>query len=147
MLCIVVDIFHQKCRCTYELCIVVDNFHQNAGDILSHNEYLFISYVCLLTWQHVLLESYLYFPFEYTIYRLELHSHGCRFKLFSVSGSRAAEASGQLEAEQRPAIRMQIRSTAENSRSNNRHADKLVMPLLMMNISNFHNRMFDVTSE
>ncbi|KAM0869891.1 hypothetical protein ACQ4PT_040391 [Festuca glaucescens] len=42
-----------------------------------------------------------------------------------VSGSRAAEASGQLEAEQRPAIRMQIRSSAENSRSNNRHSDKL----------------------
>ncbi|CAM0945844.1 unnamed protein product [Alopecurus aequalis] len=41
-----------------------------------------------------------------------------------VSGSRVAEASGQLEAEQRPAIRMQIRS-AENSRSNNRHSDKL----------------------
>ncbi|KAI4984091.1 hypothetical protein ZWY2020_040944 [Hordeum vulgare] len=36
-----------------------------------------------------------------------------------------AEASCQLEAEQRPAIRMQIRSTAENSRSNNRHSDKL----------------------
>jgi hypothetical protein len=58
--------------------------------------------------------------------------------LFSVSGSRAAEASGQLEAEQRPAIRMQIRSSAENSRSNNRHSDKLVMPLLMMKISSFH---------
>ncbi|KAF7079101.1 hypothetical protein CFC21_083397 [Triticum aestivum] len=36
-----------------------------------------------------------------------------------------AEASCQLEAEQRPVIRMQIRSTAENSRSNNRHSDKL----------------------
>jgi hypothetical protein len=55
-----------------------------------------------------------------------------------VSGSRAAEASGQLEAEQRPAIRMQIRATAENSRSNNRHSDKLVMRLLMMKISNFN---------
>lgn len=42
-----------------------------------------------------------------------------------VGGSRAAEASGQLEAEQRPTIRMQIRYTAENSRSNNRHSDKL----------------------
>ncbi|KAM0881030.1 hypothetical protein ACQ4PT_033200 [Festuca glaucescens] len=42
-----------------------------------------------------------------------------------VSGSWAAEASGQLEAEQCPAIRMQIRYTAENSRSNNRHSDKL----------------------
>lgn len=42
-----------------------------------------------------------------------------------VGSSRAAEASGQLEAEQRPAIRIQIRSTAENNRSNNRHSDKL----------------------
>jgi len=36
-----------------------------------------------------------------------------------------ARASCQLEAEQRPAIRMQIRSTAENNRPNNRHSDKL----------------------
>jgi hypothetical protein len=54
-----------------------------------------------------------------------VHSNGHFFTKNAVSGSRAAEASGQLEAEQRPAIRMQIRATAENSRSNNRHSDKL----------------------
>jgi hypothetical protein len=43
-----------------------------------------------------------------------------------VSVSRPTEASGQLESEQRPAIRMQFKSTAENSRSSNRHTDKLV---------------------
>uniref|UniRef100_A0A0E0ND31 non-specific serine/threonine protein kinase n=1 Tax=Oryza rufipogon TaxID=4529 RepID=A0A0E0ND31_ORYRU len=42
-----------------------------------------------------------------------------------VSVSRPTEASGQLESEQRPAIRMQFKSTAENSRSSNRHTDKL----------------------
>ncbi|KAG8070488.1 hypothetical protein GUJ93_ZPchr0006g41479 [Zizania palustris] len=42
-----------------------------------------------------------------------------------VSASHPMEASGQLESEQRPAIRMQFRSTAENSRSITRHTDKL----------------------
>ncbi|KAL5212634.1 hypothetical protein ABZP36_023481 [Zizania latifolia] len=42
-----------------------------------------------------------------------------------VSASHPMEASGQLESEQRPAIRMQFRSTAENSRSSTRHTDKL----------------------
>jgi serine/threonine protein kinase len=38
---------------------------------------------------------------------------------------RPVEASGLVEAEQRPAIRMQLKPSAENSRSNNLHHDKL----------------------
>ncbi|KAK3152744.1 hypothetical protein QOZ80_2BG0162980 [Eleusine coracana subsp. coracana] len=41
-----------------------------------------------------------------------------------VSVSRPVEASGLLEGEQRPAIRMQFRSSAENSRSNNMHPER-----------------------
>ncbi|KAF8721714.1 hypothetical protein HU200_022887 [Digitaria exilis] len=42
-----------------------------------------------------------------------------------VSVARPVEASGLLEAEQRPAIRVQFKSTAENSRSKNLHPDRL----------------------
>ncbi|KAF8644310.1 hypothetical protein HU200_066498 [Digitaria exilis] len=42
-----------------------------------------------------------------------------------VSVARPVEASGLLEAEQRPAIRMQFKSTAEHSRSKNLHPDRL----------------------
>ncbi|KAG2650196.1 casein kinase 1-like protein 4 isoform X1 [Panicum virgatum] len=38
---------------------------------------------------------------------------------------RPVEASGLVEAEQRPAIRMQLKPSAENSRSNNLHHDRL----------------------
>ncbi|KAF8668001.1 hypothetical protein HU200_052482 [Digitaria exilis] len=44
---------------------------------------------------------------------------------FPVSVARPVEASGLLEAEQRPAIRMQFKSTAEHSRSKNLHPDRL----------------------
>jgi len=39
---------------------------------------------------------------------------------------RPVEASGLVEAEQRPAIRMQLKPSVENSRSNNLHHDRLV---------------------
>ncbi|TVU32562.1 hypothetical protein EJB05_24295, partial [Eragrostis curvula] len=42
-----------------------------------------------------------------------------------VSVSRPVEASGLLEGEQRPAIRMQFRPSAENSRLNNPHTERL----------------------
>ncbi|OEL15913.1 Protein CASEIN KINASE I-LIKE 3 [Dichanthelium oligosanthes] len=45
--------------------------------------------------------------------------------LLKFSVARPVEASGLLEAEQRPAIRMQFKSSAENSRSNNLHPDRL----------------------
>ncbi|RLN09151.1 casein kinase I isoform alpha isoform X1 [Panicum miliaceum] len=40
---------------------------------------------------------------------------------------RLVEASGLVEAEQRPAIRMQLKPSAENSRSNNLHHDRLAL--------------------
>nr|CAB3446434.1 unnamed protein product [Digitaria exilis] len=51
---------------------------------------------------------------------------GSRFHtLFYICVARPVEASGLLEAEQRPAIRMQFKSTAEHSRSKNLHPDRL----------------------
>jgi hypothetical protein len=51
---------------------------------------------------------------------------------FPVSVARPVEASGLLEAGQRPAIRMQFKSNAENSRSNNLHPDRLVSLVYVM---------------
>ncbi|KAL5207842.1 hypothetical protein ABZP36_032277 [Zizania latifolia] len=61
-----------------------------------------------------------------------------------VSASHPMEASCQLEAEQRPAIRTQFRSKTDNNHSSNQHADKLGADASTDNVM-LQSTSFDVT--
>lgn len=71
-----------------------------------------------------------FFVVTFIGWQLQLHVHN--MIPFSVSVSRPIEASGPLEVEQRRVIRMQFKSSAENSRSNNPHPERLVSQVSIM---------------